>query len=171
MERENGVCVQKNKEILTADEAQTANCLPPGDCKVVWNGTKASCPALFPFRGGLAPGIWPTPGQPVVISAITLRLDAGNEKPARKRREIYFGLVLSERLRRRRWATAGFLEWLGWNGYDAAQFMFYPNTQTQAGQMPHPERVCEPLPGSDDGKWIFESIFAALKNKTVAAAA
>jgi hypothetical protein len=26
-------------------------------------------------------------------------------------------------------------------------------------------------PGSDDGKWIFESIFAALKNKTVAAAA
>ena len=24
---------------------------------------------------------------------------------------------------------------------------------------------------SDDGKWIFESIFAALKNKTVAAAA
>jgi hypothetical protein len=28
-----------------------------------------------------------------------------------------------------------------------------------------------PLPGSDDGKWIFESIFAALKNKTVAQAA
>jgi hypothetical protein len=26
-------------------------------------------------------------------------------------------------------------------------------------------------PGSDDGKWIFESIFAALKNKTVAQAA
>jgi hypothetical protein len=26
-------------------------------------------------------------------------------------------------------------------------------------------------PGSDDGKWIFESIFAALKNKTVAKAA
>ena len=32
-------------------------------------------------------------------------------------------------------------------------------------------RACEPLLGSDDGKWIFESIFAALKNKTVAAAA
>ena len=32
-------------------------------------------------------------------------------------------------------------------------------------------RTCEPLLGSDDGKWIFESIFAALKNKTVAAAA
>jgi hypothetical protein len=26
-------------------------------------------------------------------------------------------------------------------------------------------------PGNDDGKWIGESIFAALKNKTVAAAA
>ncbi len=26
-------------------------------------------------------------------------------------------------------------------------------------------------PGSDDGKWIFESIFAALKNKTAATAA
>ena len=40
-----------------------------------------------------------------------------------------------------------------------------------AGLMPHPERACEPLLGSDDGKWIFESIFAALKNKTVAQAA
>ena len=29
----------------------------------------------------------------------------------------------------------------------------------------------EPLLGSDDGKWIFESIFAALKNKAVAKAA
>jgi phosphoribosylformylglycinamidine (FGAM) synthase-like amidotransferase family enzyme len=37
--------------------------------------------------------------------------------------------------------------------------------------MPHPERACEPLLGSDAGKWIFESIFAALNNKTVAAAA
>jgi len=26
-------------------------------------------------------------------------------------------------------------------------------------------------PGSDDGKWIFESIFAALEKKTVAQAA
>ena len=40
-----------------------------------------------------------------------------------------------------------------------------------AGLMPHPERACEPLLGSDNGKWIFESIFAALKNKTVAQAA
>jgi len=32
-------------------------------------------------------------------------------------------------------------------------------------------RACEPLLGRDDGKWIFESIFAALKNKTVTAAA
>jgi phosphoribosylformylglycinamidine (FGAM) synthase-like amidotransferase family enzyme len=37
--------------------------------------------------------------------------------------------------------------------------------------MPHPERACEPLLGSADGKFIFDSIFAALKNKTVAAAA
>jgi phosphoribosylformylglycinamidine synthase len=36
-----------------------------------------------------------------------------------------------------------------------------------AGLMPHPERACEPLLGSDDGKWIFESIFAALKNNAV----
>jgi hypothetical protein len=36
---------------------------------------------------------------------------------------------------------------------------------------PQPERAGETLLGSDDGKWIFESIFAALKNKTVAAAA
>jgi hypothetical protein len=40
-----------------------------------------------------------------------------------------------------------------------------------AEEKAHPERACEPLLGSDDGKWIFESIFAALKNKTVAAAA
>ena len=30
---------------------------------------------------------------------------------------------------------------------------------------------CDRPPGSDDGKRIFESIFAALKNKTVPAAA
>jgi len=40
-----------------------------------------------------------------------------------------------------------------------------------AGLMPHPERACEPLLSSDDGKWIFESIFAALEKKTVATAA
>jgi len=39
------------------------------------------------------------------------------------------------------------------------------NSQILAGLMPHPERACEPVLGSDDGKWIFESIFAALKNK------
>jgi len=37
--------------------------------------------------------------------------------------------------------------------------------------MPHPERACEPLLGSDDGKWIFESIFVALKKKPAAKAA
>jgi phosphoribosylformylglycinamidine synthase len=40
-----------------------------------------------------------------------------------------------------------------------------------AGLMPHPERASESVLGSDDGKWIFESIFAALENKTVAKAA
>jgi phosphoribosylformylglycinamidine synthase len=40
-----------------------------------------------------------------------------------------------------------------------------------AGLMPHPERACESILGSDDGRWIFASIFAALKNKTVATAA
>src|SRR5881397_1555045 len=37
-----------------------------------------------------------------------------------------------------------------------------------AGLMPHPERACEPILGSDDGKWIFESILAALEKKNVA---
>jgi phosphoribosylformylglycinamidine synthase len=40
-----------------------------------------------------------------------------------------------------------------------------------AGLMPHPERACELALGSDDGKWIFESLFAALKNSTAAKAA
>ena len=31
-----------------------------------------------------------------------------------------------------------------------------------AGLMPHPERACERILGSDDGKWILESLFAAL---------
>jgi len=43
--------------------------------------------------------------------------------------------------------------------------------QLEINLMPHSERACEPLLGSDDGKWIFETIFAALKNKTVAQAA
>ncbi len=34
-----------------------------------------------------------------------------------------------------------------------------------AGLMPHPERACEPLLGSDDGKWIFESLFTALRSE------
>ena len=37
--------------------------------------------------------------------------------------------------------------------------------------MPHPKCACEPLLGSDDGKWIFESIFAALEKETAAKAA
>ncbi|MGH7994355.1 MAG: phosphoribosylformylglycinamidine synthase subunit PurQ [Limisphaerales bacterium] len=40
-----------------------------------------------------------------------------------------------------------------------------------AGLMPHPERACEPLLGSEDGKWILQSIIAALEKKTVAQAA
>ena len=40
-----------------------------------------------------------------------------------------------------------------------------------AGLMPHPERASEEILGSADGRLIFESIFAALQNKTVAKAA
>jgi phosphoribosylformylglycinamidine synthase len=40
-----------------------------------------------------------------------------------------------------------------------------------AGLMPHPERACELLLGSDDGRWIFESLFAALQNRQAAKAA
>jgi phosphoribosylformylglycinamidine synthase I len=39
-----------------------------------------------------------------------------------------------------------------------------------AGLMPHPERACEPLLGSDDGKWVFESVLAALQNSSIAQA-
>jgi phosphoribosylformylglycinamidine synthase len=34
-----------------------------------------------------------------------------------------------------------------------------------AGLMPHPERACESLLGSDDGRWILESLFAAIRTK------
>ena len=40
-----------------------------------------------------------------------------------------------------------------------------------AGLMPHPENASELLLGSDDGKWIFESLFAALEKKPAATAA
>lgn len=41
-----------------------------------------------------------------------------------------------------------------------------------AGLMPHPERACEPLLGSADGKWILESMIAVVQSsKTVANAA
>ena len=46
-----------------------------------------------------------------------------------------------------------------------------PELVAKQGLVTHPERTCETLLGSDEGKWIFESIFAALKNRTVAAAA
>lgn len=52
----------------------------------------------------------------------------------------------------------------------ANYFLEQPFTP-EAGQMPHPERASELALGSDDGKWIFESIFAALKSKTIAKAA
>ena len=32
-----------------------------------------------------------------------------------------------------------------------------------AGLMPHPERACDLLVGSDDGRWIFESLINSLK--------
>ena len=40
-----------------------------------------------------------------------------------------------------------------------------------AGLMPHPERACETLLGSDDGRWIFESLIRTLQSKRVAQAA
>jgi phosphoribosylformylglycinamidine synthase len=40
-----------------------------------------------------------------------------------------------------------------------------------AGLMPHPERACEPLLGSEDGKLIFESMIHALQSRPKAVAA
>jgi len=40
-----------------------------------------------------------------------------------------------------------------------------------AGLMPHPERACELILGSDDGRLIFKSMFAALESKLSAKAA
>jgi phosphoribosylformylglycinamidine synthase len=40
-----------------------------------------------------------------------------------------------------------------------------------AALMPHPERACEPLLGSEDGRFIFESLFHALKTGTAVKAA
>jgi phosphoribosylformylglycinamidine synthase len=40
-----------------------------------------------------------------------------------------------------------------------------------AGLMPHPERACELILGSDDGRLIFESMIAALETKLAAKAA
>jgi phosphoribosylformylglycinamidine synthase subunit PurQ / glutaminase len=39
------------------------------------------------------------------------------------------------------------------------------------GLMPHPDRASESILGSDDGKWIFESVIAALQEKPAAKAA
>ncbi|MBI3878802.1 MAG: phosphoribosylformylglycinamidine synthase subunit PurQ [Verrucomicrobia bacterium] len=40
-----------------------------------------------------------------------------------------------------------------------------------AGLMPHPDRASEPLLGSDDGKFIFQSMIAALEKRRTAKAA
>ena len=40
-----------------------------------------------------------------------------------------------------------------------------------AGLMPHPERACEPLLGSADGRLIFESLIHALESRQIAKAA
>ncbi len=44
-------------------------------------------------------------------------------------------------------------------------------TRNVAGLMPHPERACEALLGSTDGRLIFESLFHALKNRPTSKAA
>jgi phosphoribosylformylglycinamidine synthase len=43
--------------------------------------------------------------------------------------------------------------------------------RTVAGLMPHPERACEPILGSADGRFIFESMIHALAKPTSARAA
>jgi len=40
-----------------------------------------------------------------------------------------------------------------------------------AGLMPHPERACEPILGSDDGQWIFRSMLHTLAARAPAKAA
>jgi len=40
-----------------------------------------------------------------------------------------------------------------------------------AGLMPHPDRASEPVLGSDDGRYIFESVVAALEQRRAAKAA
>ena len=40
-----------------------------------------------------------------------------------------------------------------------------------AGLMPHPERACEPILGSDDGRLVFESMITSLTGRTAAKAA
>ena len=40
-----------------------------------------------------------------------------------------------------------------------------------AGLMPHPERACEPILGSDDGRLIFESLVAGLEKRRASKAA
>jgi phosphoribosylformylglycinamidine synthase len=40
-----------------------------------------------------------------------------------------------------------------------------------AGLMPHPERACETLLGSDDGRWVFASLIHALETQRPARAA
>jgi phosphoribosylformylglycinamidine synthase subunit PurQ / glutaminase len=43
--------------------------------------------------------------------------------------------------------------------------------RTVAALMPHPERACELLLGSDDGRWIFDSMIRALQERQVPKAA
>ena len=40
-----------------------------------------------------------------------------------------------------------------------------------AGLMPHPERACEPLLGSDDGRLVFESLISWFESRSTAKAA
>lgn len=44
-------------------------------------------------------------------------------------------------------------------------------TRNVAGLMPHPERACEPLLGSEDGRHIFESIIKSLEQRATSKAA
>lgn len=44
-------------------------------------------------------------------------------------------------------------------------------TRNVAGLMPHPERACEPILGSDDGRLVFDGMLAALRERSAARAA
>src|SRR5438128_5369575 len=60
-------------------------------------------------------------------------------------------------------AAGGVVDDANPNGSAAAIAGLCNETRNVVGLMPHPERACEPVLGSADGRLIFESVVAALK--------